>query len=1263
MLKLTSRLAAAALLLSAAASPVLAQSASLGTVPIVTGPIANKPVAIAIDETNGFAYTANKESNTLSKINLASNVVVGTIAMPSGTCLEDVEMVISVVSGSHKHLWVHRSDNSLAVYEIDPSLTFAQITGTGLLTLPAGCTDMVVDDSVCRIFLCSPSAGQIAGFDDSASHGGFIASSSFAPVFLPGGSQPTRLTVADAPGVPNRLFIADRNTAGIIRTMNTSTGALSSGAFSLPNSPPHYIWDVAFNGGTASGTAAVLASAHSAMGDGIVMFDPASPTQLSSLDLNSQIGANKIEDIIAYSTNASDTTSRALVVRQNQFGVDGGVAVIATMASSTGTILNTRTFPVTVKLAVAGSGTAQGGYQNLAADPARERFYAVHEEPMHVHVFDGVTGAETSDPHPDIYEQNAVVAVDRTAAKLYVAERHNNIIGVYISTASPTTPVSPTGIVTLPSGLNGICVDSSVNKILFTSPSPNQYILDGATNAVTTVTLPGGAPLGEALCGVKGGLAYIAGSLANKFYAVNLTTSAVTAITIPAAAGEGIQGTAFDPTADRLYVGCADFAAPSAGAGNLFVIDTNPSSGTFNTVVNTFTISSATTPCDFASLAVDRTNGIVYALDAFGGGNPAASRVFRIQGSTGAVLGTTLIARSDIDHGPEAIGVNPSSSPVKVYVGVSANSTPTPFVRILNGSDLSLIADVTVGFTHLHFNSFGESLFNIDESTGRVYFGVSPSTPDPADPKVLTINSANAFETTLSAGSPSPCSNESDVQLAFNPAIGRLYAISDDNLDLFRFDGITPVTSPTLNQSVANGGLGVNTATGRVYAAHNSSVDVFGNPVTVGTLTHSIGGATPAAGNVGKNQADVVMAQFYLSTDSAEAVNLNTFTVFASGTAASSTAMSVSAVRLFDDANADGILNSGDVQLGSAASYTASGTATFSGAPLLAIPASSSKHLIVVHDFSASVILGQTFIVEMVGSSTNALGATSAMQVTDAGTFPVSGNPMTIAPRTSWTASLPGGTTSSAYRMIGVPLNTSGTTSSQLESNVLGSGAYDKTRMRFFVWDSLTQAYVEHGEPTYFDPSSSCGFWVILRNAQSVTWTGSSTAGSSFFSESLDPGWNLVHNPFDDAVSLSNLFISGGPSGSVALNSGSNLDTTQGGFFWNGSGYTFENGAAVPGQAYWIQNLTSGTISLFVPRPAFATKAGGVRAVSRASAPPPGVAPPPPPSAAPTTGGGSSGGGGGGGCFLAGSGPAAMPLAPFFLAGLAALATTIRRRR
>ncbi len=238
MRKLTSRLAAAALVLFAAAAPARAQSANLGAVPIVPGPIGNKPVAIAIDESNGFAYTANKDSNTLCKINLSSNAVVGVISMPAGSCIDDIEMVISVVSGAHKHLWVHRADNNLSVYEIDPSLTFAQIPGTGSLALPSAASDIAVDDSVCRVFLCCPSSAQIAVFQDSPSHGAFIAPTGFSPVALPGGSSPTRLALADAPGLANRLFIAERTTAGFIRTMNTSTGSLGSIAFSLPTPPP-----------------------------------------------------------------------------------------------------------------------------------------------------------------------------------------------------------------------------------------------------------------------------------------------------------------------------------------------------------------------------------------------------------------------------------------------------------------------------------------------------------------------------------------------------------------------------------------------------------------------------------------------------------------------------------------------------------------------------------------------------------------------------------------------------------------------------------------------------------------------------------------------------------------------------------------------------------------------------------------------------------------------------------------------------------------
>ncbi len=375
----------------------LAQSADTARSQVVTDATWSNPAAVAIDESNGFAYAADKGSLSLRKIDLSTGAVAASISMPEGSGVESIQMAVSVLDGAHKHLWVHRSDNTLAVFEIDPARTFAQITRTGSLTLPAPAADLAVDDAVHRVFLACPSAGRIAAFDDSAAHGAAISPAGFSPVALPRGSVPARLAVADAPGVARRLFIADRGAAGLVRTMDTATGELGSIEFTLPSPAPHYIWDVAFNSGTATPTAMVLASVRGGQGDGLVSFDPASPTQLSGLDLAGAVGGNKIGDLVAYSATASDTASQVLVVRGADSGIDGGVAVFALMASDTATLTDRRAFPASAPLAVTGEGTAGGGFQNLAADPVRRRFYVVHEGPLHVHGFEGDSGAACAD--------------------------------------------------------------------------------------------------------------------------------------------------------------------------------------------------------------------------------------------------------------------------------------------------------------------------------------------------------------------------------------------------------------------------------------------------------------------------------------------------------------------------------------------------------------------------------------------------------------------------------------------------------------------------------------------------------------------------------------------------------------------------------------------------------------------------------------------------------------------------------------------------
>lgn len=178
---------------------------------------------------------------------------------------------------------------------------------------------------------------------------------------------------------------------------------------------------------------------------------------------------------------------------------------------------------------------------------------------------------------------------------------------------------------------------------------------------------------------------------------------------------------------------------------------------------------------------------------------------------------------------------------------------------------------------------------------------------------------------------------------------------------------------------------------------------VIGNLLTVGgALAVSAGAANPGNRTAQPAATNVAVLQLQVSA-AAEAAQLGTLTLRAAGSGDEPT--DIDRVRLFRDVNSNGLLDGGDLQVGSAASFTSNdGTVTFALAGEV-VPPSGSRTYLAVYDFTAAPTGGETFRLIAEGASAlTATGQASGAPITPTGPFPIQGGLVTLLGGLSVTA-------------------------------------------------------------------------------------------------------------------------------------------------------------------------------------------------------------------------------------------------------------------
>ncbi len=184
---------------------------------------------------------------------------------------------------------------------------------------------------------------------------------------------------------------------------------------------------------------------------------------------------------------------------------------------------------------------------------------------------------------------------------------------------------------------------------------------------------------------------------------------------------------------------------------------------------------------------------------------------------------------------------------------------------------------------------------------------------------------------------------------------------------------------------------------------NNSGLPVTGGLKTitnVGNLTVDVGDNNPPASSIAADASNVVMLQFKLSASAAEAIEVNSVTFNAQGTGHDVSDISANSIRMYQDANNNGVFDSGtDVYLNQGAAFDADNgslTITTSGQT---IAAGTTQNWILLYSFADSASVNETFFTRIVqNSDVSATGVTSSASIVPgSATFPVTGSIKTIS--------------------------------------------------------------------------------------------------------------------------------------------------------------------------------------------------------------------------------------------------------------------------
>ena len=173
-----------------------------------------------------------------------------------------------------------------------------------------------------------------------------------------------------------------------------------------------------------------------------------------------------------------------------------------------------------------------------------------------------------------------------------------------------------------------------------------------------------------------------------------------------------------------------------------------------------------------------------------------------------------------------------------------------------------------------------------------------------------------------------------------------------------------------------------------------------------------------------------------------------------------------------------------------------------------------------------------------------------------------------------------------AYRMISIPLDFGPGFAGTLEallSDQAAFGPYDPTQWRSFRYLPASRGYMELSERTRdeFTPVPGRGFWLISASKNRIGTgpiEGMSTVTDSAYALVLEPGWNMIGDPYAFSVAWDSALVDGvkiGEAESVAVEPPVGYEI--------GTGYRTGVKVLEPFGGYWVKNLSDRSVELRIP--------------------------------------------------------------------------------
>jgi len=199
-------------------------------------------------------------------------------------------------------------------------------------------------------------------------------------------------------------------------------------------------------------------------------------------------------------------------------------------------------------------------------------------------------------------------------------------------------------------------------------------------------------------------------------------------------------------------------------------------------------------------------------------------------------------------------------------------------------------------------------------------------------------------------------------------------------------------------------------------------------------------------------------------------------------------------------------------------------------------------------------------------SASNTSGSSSYSATSSFATIPAPAANLPISTSVAFPArSRAGDFVASDYRLVGLP----GSTSIPIASVLSGTQKKDWQ----VYWDNGASSnyFVEYDGSSRFEFGSGKAFWIVSKNAltinRSVTSPTLNTSGN--YEISLQPGWNLISNPFSSSIPWSRIQSANTTTASIFTHNGSfassvNFDPYVGYYYFNGSPGTVLSVLKVP---------------------------------------------------------------------------------------------------